>query len=64
MTTQEILNQRNEKGILSFNNEVDNWYAISRDNTHIINFNNKWVRIYKNEKSFAIRVSQLMNRGY
>jgi hypothetical protein len=64
MKAKEILNQRNEKGILSFNNEVANWYAISRDNTHMINFNNEWVRIYKNEKSFAIRVSQLMNRGY
>lgn len=67
MTTQEVLNERNEKGIISLSNDNAQWSAISRDNIHMITFcgdeeiENKF---YKNEKSFAIRVSQLLKRGY
>ncbi len=67
MKIKEILNTRNERGIISLSNENAKWYAISRDNTHMITFyggeetENKF---YKNEKSFAIRVSQLLKRGY
>tara|TARA_A100001201_G_scaffold85614_1_gene75614 strand:- start:1728 stop:1925 length:198 start_codon:yes stop_codon:yes gene_type:complete len=65
MTTQEILNTRNEKGIISLENEAAGWYAISRDNTHSITFyNTDEYKFYKNEVSFAKRVSQLLKRGY
>ena len=63
MKTQEILNQRNEKGILSFSNEAGNWYAISRGNIHMITFSNEDSKFYKNEKSFATRVAKLLNTG-
>ena len=67
MTTREILNERNGKGIISLSNDNAQWSAISRDNIHMITFygdeeiENKF---YKNEKSFAVRVSQLLKRGY
>ena len=64
MTTLEILNQRNEKGILSFTNESAGWYGISRDNTHIIYFADDSIKMYKNEKSFAIKIAKLINTGY
>lgn len=67
MTTQEILNSRRENKFLSFNNENAQWQAISRDNTHMITFyggEEIVSKFYKNEKSFAQRVSQLMRRGY
>ena len=65
MTTEEILNTRNQKGIIVLENESANWYAISRDNTHMITFyNTDEHKFYKNELSFAKRVSQLIKRGY
>lgn len=67
MTTQEVLSARNEKGIISLSNENAQWSAISRANTHIITFyggEEIEYKFYKNEKSFAIRVSQLLKRGY
>ncbi len=36
MKTVDILKTRNEKGVISFSNEVANWYAISRDNVQYI----------------------------
>ena len=69
MTTKEILNTRNEKGneegIISVCNEAANWYAISRGGVHMITFyNTDENKFYKNENSFAKRVSQLLRRGY
>jgi len=71
MTTKEVLNTRNEKGIISLSNENAQWSAISRDNTHMITFyageesgEEIEYKFYKNEKSFAVRVSQLLKRGY
>ena len=65
MTTQEILNTRNHKGIISLENEAANWYAVSRDNIHMITFyNTDENKFYKNELSFAKRVAQLIKRGY
>ena len=65
MTTQEVLDSRNEKGIISLSNLVAGWYAISRDGVNMISFQNSdEPKFYKNEKSFAIRVSQLLRRGY
>tara|TARA_R110002050_G_scaffold33700_1_gene85430 strand:+ start:331 stop:528 length:198 start_codon:yes stop_codon:yes gene_type:complete len=65
MTTQEILNTRNQKGIIALENQAANWYAISRDNIHMITFyNTDENKFYKNELSFAKRVAQLIKRGY
>ena len=65
MTTKEILNTRNEKGIISLSNEASNWDAISRGNTHMITFYNTGEnKFYKNENSFAKRVSQLLRKGF
>ena len=63
MTFKEILNKRNEKGMISMSNESADWYALSRDGYHMITFGDE-DRFYKNEKSWAIRVSQLIRRGY
>ena len=66
MSTQEVLNKRNEKGIMALSNEAAGWSAISRENTHMITFfgDDITYKFYKNEKSFAIRVSQLLRKGY
>jgi len=67
MTPQEVLNTRNEKGVISLSNEASQWSAISRGNTHMITFyggEEIEYKFYKNEKSFSIRVSQLLRRGY
>jgi hypothetical protein len=65
MTAQEILNTRNKKGIIALENESANWYAISRNDTHMITFyNTDENKFYKNEISFAKRVCQLIKRGY
>ena len=68
MTTQEILNSRKDNKFLFFANECAGWDSISRDGIHMITFYNLCEEIvykrYKNEKSFAQRVSQLMKRGY
>ncbi len=72
MTTQEINNERNEKGVFSTGNDVAGWYAISRDGINMITFcqgkytftlSNDVIRYYS-EKGFAKRITQLMNRGY
>ncbi len=67
MTIQEILETRNEKGVISFSNDCAGWYAISRGGIHMITFYNGDEddnRYYKNEKSFAKRIAQLLRRGY
>lgn len=52
MTFQEVLNTRNEKGIIQLSNDSANWYAISRGNTHMITFYNEDTeyKFYKTEK--------------
>jgi len=63
MTTQDINNERNERGIFSASNEVVGWYAISRDGINMITFTNGTSKRYT-EKGFAKRITQLLNRGY
>lgn len=64
MKTIDILKTRNEKGIISFSNEVANWYAISRDNVHAIQFyKTDEMKFYKNELAWAKRLVTLMNKG-
>jgi hypothetical protein len=72
MTTQEINNERNAKGVFSTGNDVAGWYAISRDGVNMITFHegkftfsakDDVIRLYS-EKGFAKRISQLINRGY
>lgn len=64
MTVEMILSARNKKGIISFSNESANWYAISRDNVHVIEFyENDERKFYKNELSWAKRIVSLMNKG-
>jgi hypothetical protein len=72
MTTQEINNQRNERGIFSTGNDLAGWFAISRDGANMITFyegkftfsKNDSVNKYYTEKGFAKRITQLLNRGY
>jgi hypothetical protein len=74
MTTyQTVLNSKNQQGTIIMGNDSAKWYAISREGMHIITFyqggfnftEKKDVnKYYKNQKSFAKRVSQLLNRGY
>lgn len=64
MTVETILNERNDKGILSFANESANWYAISRDGRHLIQFyNTDETKFYKSQESWAKRLVVLMNKG-
>ena len=73
MTVQEISNERNQNGVFSIGNDAAGWYALSRDGINMITFYHgkfKFAtkdhvnRFYKSEKSFAKRVTQLLNRGY
>ena len=63
MTTQDINNQRNEKGIFSASNETAGWSAISRDGVNMITFADSTNKFYT-EKGFAKKITQLLNRGY
>lgn len=73
MTIQEINNERNERGVFSTGNDVAGWFAVSREGINMITFyEGKFTftlkddvnRFYKSEKSFAKRITQLLNRGY
>jgi hypothetical protein len=72
MTTQEINNERNEKGIFLTYNDVAGWEALSRDGFNMITFYqgkftfsiNQNVNKFYTEKGFAKRITQLLNRGY
>lgn len=72
MTTQEINNKRNAKGIFSTGNDVTGWFAISRDGINMITFyEGKFnftlsgdVNKFYTEKEFAKRITQLLNKGY
>ena len=72
MTTSEINNERNEKGVYSDGNDVAGWFAISRDNINLITYyEDKYTFSQKEDvirrytdRGFAIRITQLQNRGY
>ena len=72
MTTQEVNNQRNEIGVFAAGNDVAGWFALSRDGVNMITYHQgKYTFSAKNdvtkrytETGFAIRITQLQNRGY
>ena len=72
MTTQEINNERNAKGVFSTGNDVAGWFAISRDGINMITFyEGKFTFSAKHdlnkfytEKGFAKRLTQLLNGRY
>jgi hypothetical protein len=72
MTTKEINNGRNEKGVFFMCNDVAGWEAISRDGINMIMFYegkytfsaNQDVYKYYTINGFSKRVTQLLNRGY
>ena len=61
MRSNDILNDTQK--IKTYSNESADWFAISRDGTHMITFREE-NRFYKTQKSWAIRVAQLIRRGY
>ena len=69
MTTQEINNERNTKGVFSTGNDVAGWYAISRENVNMITFyQGKFtftlkddVNKFYSEKEFALEITKLLN---
>jgi len=62
MTTKELDNLRNEKGIFSASNDISGWYAISRDGVNMITFADGKNKFYT-EKGFAKRITKLLNTG-
>jgi len=72
MTTQEINKERNANGVFSTGNDVAGWFAISRGGINMITFyEGKYtftlksdINRFYNEKGFAKRITQLLNRGY
>jgi len=62
MTTQEILNSKNSKGIITMSNENADWYAISKDGMNMITLRGK-NKFYKTQKSWATKISQMINKG-
>ena len=72
MTTQEIKNERNTKGVFSTSNDVAGWFAISRDGINMITFyEGKFtfsakddVNKFYTEKGFAQKITKLLNGGY
>ena len=63
MTSKEINELRNERGFFSASNETAGWYAISRDGINMITFLIKDESKFYTERGFAIRITQLLNRG-
>jgi len=64
-TYEDLLQELQQKGKLSLSNDVAGWNAIARDGYFMISFWEKDEnRFYKNAKSWAKRVSQLLNKGY
>jgi len=62
MTTQEIINDGRE--IKVYENEAAGWWALSRGHVHSIEFEDEEdPRYYKNQKSWAVRLSQLIRTG-
>jgi hypothetical protein len=73
MTYTDINNERNQNGVFATGNDVAGWYAISRDGIYMITFYEgkfnftakKDVNIfYKSEKSFAQKITKLLNGGF
>lgn len=72
MTTQQINNERNQKGVFTTSNDVAGWCAISRDGVNMITFYqgkftfsaNEDIHKFYTEKGFAKRITQLLNRGF
>lgn len=72
MTTKDLNNERNAKGIFSIGNDVAGWFAVSREGVNMITFyEGKFtftltgdVNKFYTEKGFAKRITQLLNRGY
>ena len=72
MTTQEINNERNTKGVFSTGNDVTGWYAISREGVNMITFYegkftftlNGDVNKFYTEKGFAQKITKLLNGGF
>jgi len=62
MTTTEINAYRNERGIFTASNESAQWYAISRDGIHMIQFRDGKIKFYS-EQGFAKRLTKLINTG-
>jgi hypothetical protein len=62
MTTQEINNNRNEKGIFQISNESAGWSAISREGINMITFANGDNKFYT-LVGFAKRITKLLNCG-
>ena len=72
MTKQDINKERDERGIFAANNNSAGWDALSRDGVNMITYHegkytfsakNDVVKTYT-ETGFAIRITQLQNRGY
>lgn len=69
MTTQQINNERNEKGVFSTGNDVAGWFAISREGVNMITFyEGKFtftlggdVNKFYTEKGFAQKITKLLN---
>jgi len=64
MTSQEINELRNERGIFSASNEAAGWYAISRDGINMIAWSIRDESKFYTERGFARRITQLQNRGW
>ena len=67
-----LTNEINNKSIFSTGNESAGWYAISRDGINMITYYEGKYQFSKKEdvnrfytkRGFAIRITQLLNRGY
>lgn len=75
MTTinfKQINKKRDKNGVFSVSNDVSGWYALSKDNIHMITFyEGKWTfaknddkRKFYTEKGFVKRLNELLKRGY
>lgn len=64
MNTRDILQQIEENnGRLTIQNDVGGWFALTRDGLHYIDFSDGTTRYYANPKSWAKRVTRLLNTG-
>lgn len=66
MKNNKIDAQRDENGTYYAFNEAAGWYAISRDNTHMITYYSNDIDKIKfyTKKGFQKRITQLCKRGY
>lgn len=61
MTTKEINEARNEKGVFLASNERSGWAAISRDGINMITFSDGKNKFYT-ENGFAKKITDLLNK--